>query len=161
MPTGLFGLKEHQSMGKERRVKKTSSTRPAKPKSERSADDFLRAHRKEQESKQVGVDYRTASLKIHGHVCARCGREFTMKNLRELTVHHIDGNDRNNPPDGSNWENLCTYCHDAEHSRERLAEYVSGAQNGGGSSRGETSGDDAPKATLADLLKAASEKKKK
>ncbi|HOS96660.1 MAG TPA: HNH endonuclease, partial [Deltaproteobacteria bacterium] len=22
-----------------------------------------------------------------------------------------------NPPDGSNWEHLCVYCHDAEHGR--------------------------------------------
>ncbi len=148
-------------MGKERQVRKTSNVRPAKAKSDRSAEDFIRDHRKDQKSQQVGVDYRTASLKIHGHICARCGREYTIKNLRELTVHHIDGNDRNNPMDGSNWENLCTYCHDAEHSRERLAEYVSGTEKGGSPKGGETLGDDGPKATLADLLKAASEKKKK
>jgi hypothetical protein len=50
-------------------------------------------------------------------VCARCGREFTVKNLHLLTVHHKDHNHDNNPPDGSNWENLCIYCHDNEHSR--------------------------------------------
>ena len=38
--------------------------------------------------------------------------------LRELTVHHRDHNHDNNPPDGSNWELLCVYCHDNEHSRE-------------------------------------------
>jgi hypothetical protein len=32
-------------------------------------------------------------------------------------VHHKDHNHNNNPPDGSNWENLCIYCHDNEHSR--------------------------------------------
>ncbi len=42
-----------------------------------------------------------------------------------LTVHHIDGNPNNNPPDGSNWENLCVYCHDDEHSRQLLGEYFS------------------------------------
>ena len=31
------------------------------------------------------------------------------------------------PPDGSNWENLCTYCHDDEHSRTILADYLSGS----------------------------------
>ena len=34
-----------------------------------------------------------------------------------LTVHHRDHNHDNNPVDGSNWELLCVYCHDNEHSR--------------------------------------------
>ena len=34
-----------------------------------------------------------------------------------LEAHHRDGNHDNNPPDGSNWELLCTYCHEAEHRR--------------------------------------------
>ncbi|KPJ98078.1 MAG: HNH endonuclease, partial [Nitrospira bacterium SG8_35_4] len=55
-------------------------------------------------------DYRQQSLKIHGLICAKCGREFDFKNQHLLTVHHKDGNHRNNPPDGSNWENLCVYC---------------------------------------------------
>ena len=62
-------------------------------------------------------DYRAQSLKIHPWVCGRCGREFTRENLHELTVHHKDHNHDNNPPDGSNWENLCIYCHDNEHAR--------------------------------------------
>ena len=62
-------------------------------------------------------DYRAQSLKIHPWVCGRCGREFTRENLHELTVHHKDHNHDNNPPDGSNWELLCVYCHDNEHSR--------------------------------------------
>lgn len=37
--------------------------------------------------------------------------------LRKLTVHHKDHNHDNNPADGSNWELLCLYCHDNEHSR--------------------------------------------
>jgi len=61
--------------------------------------------------------YREQSLRIHPWVCARCGREFTLKNLHELTVHHKDHNHDNNPPDGSNWENLCLYCHDYEHQK--------------------------------------------
>ena len=61
--------------------------------------------------------YREQSLKIHPWVCARCGREFTGANLHLLTVHHKDHNHEHNPPDGSNWENLCIYCHDNEHSR--------------------------------------------
>ena len=61
--------------------------------------------------------YRAQSLKIPPWVCGRCGREFNEKNLHELTVHHKDHNHDNNPPDGSNWENLCIYCHDNEHAR--------------------------------------------
>jgi hypothetical protein len=61
--------------------------------------------------------YRDQALKILPWVCAWCGREFTSKKLHELTVHHKDRNHDNNPPDGSNWELLCLYCHDSEHSR--------------------------------------------
>ena len=68
--------------------------------------------------------YREQSLKIHGLVCAKCGREFEYKDRHLLTVHHKDGNHRNNPPDGSNWENLCIHCHDDEHSRGMLGDYL-------------------------------------
>ena len=63
--------------------------------------------------------YRDRSLKIHGLICAKCAREFDERERHLLTVHHKDGNHRNNPPDGSNWENLCVYCHEDEHSRGR------------------------------------------
>ena len=59
--------------------------------------------------------YRDQALNLFPHVCARCGREFSGKDLRELTVHHKDSDHMNNPPDGSNWELLCVYCHDDEH----------------------------------------------
>jgi len=59
--------------------------------------------------------YRERALAMFPHVCARCGREYSGKSLKELTVHHKDHNHDNNPPDGSNWELLCVYCHDAEH----------------------------------------------
>jgi hypothetical protein len=61
--------------------------------------------------------YREQALKLYPWVCGRCGREFTRANLHELTVHHRDHNHDNNPPDGSNWELLCLYCHDNEHAR--------------------------------------------
>jgi 5-methylcytosine-specific restriction endonuclease McrA len=61
--------------------------------------------------------YRERALKIYPWICGRCAREFTRQNLRELTVHHRDHNHDNNPSDGSNWELLCLYCHDNEHSR--------------------------------------------
>ena len=62
-------------------------------------------------------DYREQALKLYPWVCGRCGREFTRENLHELTVHHRDHDHDNNPPDGSNWELLCLYCHDNEHAR--------------------------------------------
>lgn len=66
---------------------------------------------------QRGNLYRDRALKILPWICAWCGREFSGKKLHELTVHHKDRNHNNNPPDGSNWELLCLYCHDSEHSR--------------------------------------------
>ena len=72
------------------------------------------------------MDHRERSLKIHGLICAKCGREFDYKDRHLLTVHHKDGNHLNNPPDGSNWENLCVYCHEDEHSRELLGKYLTG-----------------------------------
>ena len=69
--------------------------------------------------------YRDQALKIYPWICGRCAREFTHSNLRELTVHHRDHNHSNNPPDGSNWELLCLYCHDNEHQRQ--LEAASGA----------------------------------
>jgi hypothetical protein len=70
--------------------------------------------------------YRQRSLALHGWICAKCAREFDTENLHLLTIHHKDGNHDNNPPDGSNWENLCVDCHDDEHSREMLGDYLSG-----------------------------------
>lgn len=66
--------------------------------------------------------YREQALKMYPHICGRCGREFHGKNLRELTVHHRDHNHDNNPPDGSNWELLCVFCHDNEHQRQLEAQ---------------------------------------
>jgi uncharacterized metal-binding protein YceD (DUF177 family) len=40
-------------------------------------------------------------------------------------VHHRDHNHDNNPQDGSNWELLCLYCHDNEHSRYTDQQYFS------------------------------------
>jgi hypothetical protein len=61
--------------------------------------------------------YRERSLKMYPWICGRCTREFERKNLSELTVHHRDHNHDNNPNDGSNWELLCLYCHDEEHTK--------------------------------------------
>ncbi len=69
--------------------------------------------------------YRGQALKLFPWVCGRCGRTFDSRNLAQLTVHHKDHNHDNNPPDGSNWELLCLYCHDAEHSRDMDAPLIS------------------------------------
>lgn len=94
--------------------------------------------------------YREQSLKINPWVCARCGKEFTGTNLHLLTVHHKDHNHENNPPDGSNWENLCIYCHDNEHSRHLDHEAGGGIEYGDEKA---TSMSHKPFAALADLLK--------
>lgn len=74
---------------------------------------FIASTRREQAQREEG--YRAQALKLFPHVCARCCREFSGKRLRELTVHHKDNDHMNNPPDGSNWELLCLYCHDDAH----------------------------------------------
>jgi hypothetical protein len=83
-----------------------------------------RRHMKERES-----TYREKALKLYPHVCGRCGREFSGKKLKELTVHHRDHNHDNNPSDGSNWELLCIYCHDNEHGRLEVAESYDGSSS--------------------------------
>jgi hypothetical protein len=91
--------------------------------------------------------YRERALKIYPWICARCAREFTRANLRELTVHHRDHNHDNNPPDGSNWELLCLYCHDDEHQRQLEA-----AQGGSASAKSGQAATHAPFADLKELL---------
>jgi hypothetical protein len=61
--------------------------------------------------------YRERALQLYPWICGRCAREFTRATLQLLEVHHRDHNHDNNPPDGSNWELLCTYCHEAEHRK--------------------------------------------
>ncbi len=102
------------------------------------------------ERQQQLQGYRQQALKLFPHVCARCGREFEGKKLRELTVHHKDHNHDNNPPDGSNWELLCIYCHDNEHSRHIDAAGISAETPG---SQEQPSGMHKPFADLDKLLK--------
>ncbi len=99
-----------------------------------------------------GHSYREQALKLFPWICTRCGREFSGARLRELTVHHKDHNHDNNPPDGSNWELLCLYCHDNEHQRYLEADANPGA----------TAGRDPPPATyspFADLKDRLKQKK--
>ncbi len=94
--------------------------------------------------------YRGKALKLYPWICGHCGREFEGKRLHELTVHHKDHNHDNNPPDGSNWELLCIYCHDNEHSRDQVSDALDqdvpdiSSESGGGAN---------PFAGLGDLLK--------
>ena len=73
------------------------------------------------ESSRRDHGYRARALKIFPAVCGRCGRDFEGRRLRELTVHHKDHDHDNNPPDGSNWELLCHFCHENEHARNDVA----------------------------------------
>jgi hypothetical protein len=81
----------------------------------KGSNQIIANARRDKEEREKG--YREQALKLYPWVCGRCAREFDHKNLRELTVHHKDHNHDNNPNDGSNWELLCLYCHDNEHSR--------------------------------------------
>lgn len=132
------------------------STKPRKPGSpslsKEEMDQFVAKARQLNTERMQG--YREQSLKIHPWVCARCGRHFTLKNLNQLTVHHKDHNHNNNPPDGSNWENLCIYCHDHEHGRD-LGE---GGTTDPDIDEGGPSMGHSPFAKLGEMLK---EKKKK
>jgi hypothetical protein len=71
--------------------------------------------RRAREEREQG--YRAQALKLYPWICGRCAREFDHSNVHELTVHHKNYNHDHNPPDGSNWELLCLYCHDNEHQR--------------------------------------------
>ena len=93
------------------------------PDAEKQAQ-ILAQLRRDVEIRQKG--YRERALRLFPHVCGSCGREFSGKKLRDLTVHHKDHDHTNNPTDGSNWELLCIYCHDQEHEKYKLKGYVDG-----------------------------------
>ena len=103
-----------------------------------------------QDRKLQEKTYRERALKMFPWICAQCGREFSGKRVRELTVHHKDHNHDNNPPDGSNWELLCVYCHDNEHSRDQVAEWYEETTPDNGQERRY---DNRPFAGLKNLLK--------
>ena len=114
-------------------------------------NEIIAKARREQEQREK--TYRERALKLFPWICARCGREFKGRKLRELTVHHKDHDHDNNPPDGSNWELLCLYCHDNEHSKYLDADWHDAPVPGG---------DPAPPSTyrpFADLEALMKEKK--
>ncbi len=104
--------------------------------------------RRNRENREKG--YREQALRMYPWVCGRCTREFTRENVHELTVHHRDHNHDNNPPDGSNWELLCLYCHDNEHARLLDGE---GFQDSETTPAGERVPTHRPFADLGELLK--------
>jgi len=110
---------------------------------------MLAEARREREKR--AQSYREQALKIYPWVCGACGREFSGKKLRDLTVHHKDHNHENNPPDGSNWELLCIYCHDNEHDRQSVADAYDAIRPGGDQEKVAGSN---PFAALGELLKA-------
>jgi hypothetical protein len=118
---------------------------PSKQSSDK-LDQIVAQARKAREDREKG--YRERALKLYPWICGRCQREFNQGNLHELTVHHRDHNHDNNPPDGSNWELLCLYCHDNEHSRYIDSEYGDAADG-----TRTTSATFNPFADLADRLK--------
>ncbi len=111
-------------------------------------DKVVANARRERERRER--DYREQALRMYPWVCGRCGREFTRANVRELTVHHRDHDHDNNPPDGSNWELLCLYCHDNEHARQLDGAWNSGHDTDVGGSKHATH---KPFADLGALLK--------
>lgn len=78
-------------------------------------DQVVREARRNAGNRAAG--YREQALKLYPWVCGVCARTFSHANLQLLEVHHKNGNHDDNPPDGSNWELLCTYCHEHEHSK--------------------------------------------
>ena len=113
-----------------------------------SVSEALRLRQKREKT------YREKALKLFPKICGRCGREFSGKRLRELTVHHKDHDHNNNPADGSNWELLCLYCHDNEHARDQVADaYDTGSSKASSSNDSDDSLSHKPFAGLADLLK--------
>jgi len=91
--------------------------------------------------------YRAQALKLFAWICGRCAREFDHANVHELTVHHKNHDHDHNPPDGSNWELLCLYCHDNEHQRQLDTRPLSDGRNASAAAT------HTPFDGLADLLK--------
>ena len=118
------------------------------PAANKGLDKIIEEARRLRNEREKG--YREKALNMYPHICGRCTREFSGKNLRMLTVHHRDHDHDNNPPDGSNWELLCVYCHDNEHSRNIEAAAHGNAVN---DRVEDTGGIHKPFAGLAELLK--------
>jgi hypothetical protein len=122
-------------------------TAPKKSVDHAKLDRIVAEARRSADERQKG--YRERALKMYPWICGRCAREFTRANLHELTVHHRNHDHDFNPEDGSNWELLCIYCHDNEHSR--YIEHSSGVSLAAAAAPAAASSN--PFAGLKDLLK--------
>jgi hypothetical protein len=111
-------------------------------------DEVVARSQRDRAQREQG--YREQALKLYPWVCGRCSREFTRANLHELTVHHRNHDHDYNPPDGSNWELLCLYCHDNEHARLLESETIKAAEADG---KGDDVATHKPFAGLEGLLK--------
>lgn len=111
-------------------------------------DEIVAEAQRNREKREQG--YREKALRMYPWVCGRCTREFTRATVHELTVHHRDHDHDNNPPDGSNWELLCLYCHDNEHARFVDKEGITGVDSADGEGHTATY---KPFTELAELLK--------
>jgi 5-methylcytosine-specific restriction endonuclease McrA len=109
-------------------------------------DQVVAQARRDRDDREKG--YRERALKMYPWICGRCAREFNRENLSELTVHHRDHDHDNNPLDGSNWELLCIYCHDNEHSR-----YIDGEYGGSSADTQKSTSTHKAFADLASMLK--------
>lgn len=116
---------------------------PDKARLDRVVAEARRAREQREQS------YRERALKLYPWVCGRCARTFTRENVAQLTVHHRDHNHDNNPPDGSNWELLCIYCHENEHARVTDNDGRAAASG----NRPDAPATHQPFSALADLLK--------
>jgi len=112
-----------------------------------SASDRLVAEARKHQSDREKT-YRGQALKMYPWVCGRCTREFDNKNLQELTVHHKNHDHDDNPADGSNWELLCLYCHDNEHSKYEEMRF----ENLKSDTKSNSGGEHNPFSGLKDLL---------
>jgi hypothetical protein len=110
--------------------------RPGHPPNAARLDRVVAEARRAREAREES--YRERALKIYPWICGRCAREFDRSNLHQLTVHHRDHNHDNNPPDGSNWELLCLYCHDNEHQRQLEQAQAAAAATGSGAAAAAT-----------------------
>lgn len=63
----------------------------------------------------TGIDWYKEAIKILPEVCNRCGNVEKPRKVRNLLLHHKDGNHNNN--DTNNWEILCKRCHQEHHSK--------------------------------------------
>ena len=106
-----------------------------------------------QDRREREQGYRAKALKILPWICARCEREFSARNLRQLTVHHKDHDHHHNPADSSNWELLCIYCHENEHSRQEVADAYGEASRRREEKRREPDSTHRPFEALGALLK--------